>query len=148
MTFLLIGKWDMIKNYWEKWTRPAAAEVAKRTDTEYFCPMHPSVVRDGLEADGSVPKCPICGMPLSLHKKGEHIALAGGRRRTRAAFAGAGSMAGVATAEVAYRPLIKELHAVGTVDYDESRRSRVVARTAGYHREVVRRQDVYAGRER
>ena len=27
------------------------------------------------EPDGSVPKCPICGMPLSLHKKGEHVDL-------------------------------------------------------------------------
>ena len=74
-TFVVIGKWDTIKNFWEKWTRPATVEVKKLSDTEYFCPMHPSVVRDGLESDGSVPKCPICGMPLSLHKKGEHVEL-------------------------------------------------------------------------
>ena len=35
------------------------------SDIEYYCPMHPSVVRD---APGN---CPICGMPLSRRKKGE-----------------------------------------------------------------------------
>lgn len=33
--------------------------------TEYYCPMHPQVVRE--HAD----KCPICNMPLSKRKKGE-----------------------------------------------------------------------------
>ncbi len=33
--------------------------------------MHPKVIRHSLEPDGSVPKCPICGMPLSLRTKGE-----------------------------------------------------------------------------
>src|ERR1700730_4665872 len=42
-TFVVIGKWDTIKNFWEKWTRPATTEVKKLSDTEYFCPMHPSV---------------------------------------------------------------------------------------------------------
>jgi Cu(I)/Ag(I) efflux system membrane fusion protein len=132
-TFLLIGKWDMIKNYWDKWTRPNAAAIGKQTsDTEYFCPMHPSVVRDGLEPDGSVPKCPICGMPLSLHKKGEHVSLPEGVVARVQLSPDRVAMAGVATAEVSYRPLIKVVNAVGTVDYDESRRSRIVARTAGY----------------
>src|SRR6266571_9021059 len=45
-TFVLIGKWDTIKNVWEKWTRPAVADVRAASDSEYFCPMHPSVVRD------------------------------------------------------------------------------------------------------
>ena len=41
-------------------------------------------------------------------------------------------MAGIATAEVAYRPLVKEIRTEGTVDYDQSRQSRVVSRTAGF----------------
>ncbi len=131
-TFLLVGEWDLIKNYWEKWTRPTAAAVAKHTDTEYFCPMHPSVVRDGLEPDGSVPKCPICGMPLSLHKKGEHVELPEGVVGRVQLSPERVSMAGVGTTEVAYRPLVKEVRAVGTVDYDETRRSRIVTRTDGY----------------
>ena len=42
-TFVLIGKWDTIKNYWEKWTRPSATIVQAEPNTEYFCPMHPTV---------------------------------------------------------------------------------------------------------
>ena len=28
---LVIGYWDGIRNYWDKWTRPAAAECGDRT---------------------------------------------------------------------------------------------------------------------
>src|SRR5260221_9539976 len=41
-TFVLIGKWDTVKNIWEKWTRPTAAAVREQSDSEFFCPMHPS----------------------------------------------------------------------------------------------------------
>lgn len=41
------------------------AAPAADPDTEYFCPMHPQIVRE--HAD----KCPICNMPLSKRKKGE-----------------------------------------------------------------------------
>ena len=69
---LFIGYWDTIKNYWDKWTRPAEAAVhAVASDQEFYCPMHPQVVRDSLEPNGEVPKCPICGMPLSMRKKGQ-----------------------------------------------------------------------------
>ena len=131
-TFVVIGKWDTIKNFWEKWTRPATAEVKKLSDSEYFCPMHPSVVRDGLESDGSVPKCPICGMPLSLHKKGEHIELPEGIAARVQLSPERIQMAGVKTVEVAYQPLVKEIRTVGFVDYDETRRSRIVSRAAGF----------------
>ncbi len=131
-TFVLIGNWDTIKNWWDKWTRPAAAAVQKQRDKEYFCPMHPTVVRDGLEADGSVPKCPICGMPLSLHKKGEHVDLPEGITARVQLSPERVSMAGVATAAVEYRPLAKEIKTVGFVDFDESRRSRIVTRAAGF----------------
>jgi Cu(I)/Ag(I) efflux system membrane fusion protein len=131
-TFVVIGKWDTIKNFWEKWTRPTAADVKKLSDTEYFCPMHPSVVRDSLEPDGSVPKCPICGMPLSLHKKGEHVDLPEGIA-ARVQFSPQQiAMAGVQTAEVAYQPLVKEIRTVGAIDYDETRRRRIVSRAAGF----------------
>ena len=49
-TALGIGYWDTIKNYVEKWTRPAeAAQQTLRADQEFYCPMHPQVVRNGLE---------------------------------------------------------------------------------------------------
>src|SRR5437016_3753915 len=68
---LVIGYWDTIRNYWDKWTRPTAASVATGlVGEEYYCPMHPNVTRDRLDPDGSIPKCPICGMPLSKRVKG------------------------------------------------------------------------------
>ncbi len=79
---LLFGYWDTLRNYWDKWTRPANAAVALAGGTEFYCPMHPQVVRDTTDPDGSVPECPICGMPLSKRNKGEQPALPAGRRRS------------------------------------------------------------------
>lgn len=131
-TFVLIGKWDTIKNYWEKWRRPAAVVAKAEPGVEYFCPMHPSVVRDSLEPDGSVPKCPICGMPLSRRKKGEAPALPKGVLARVQLSPERIQMAGIQTAEVVYQPLAKEIETVGFVDYDQSRRSRIVTRVSGY----------------
>src|SRR5437899_3552187 len=56
--------WDTLKAHYEKWTRPFfGEEAAATTDTEFWCPMHPTIVRDHPD------KCPICGMPLSKRKK-------------------------------------------------------------------------------
>jgi Cu(I)/Ag(I) efflux system membrane fusion protein len=62
---LVILKWETINAYYEKWTRPAAPEGAAASASEFYCPMHPQVVRDHPD------KCPICGMPLSQRKKRE-----------------------------------------------------------------------------
>ncbi len=132
-TFLLIGKWDTIKNLWDKWTRPSATSAAhEHADTEYFCPMHPSVVRDSLEPDGSMPKCPICNMPLSKRKKGAAVELPSGVLARVELSPERVQMGGIQTAAAAYRPLTRRIRTVGVVDYDESRRSRIVARTAGF----------------
>ncbi len=133
-TFVLIGKWDTITNYWDKLTRGSADKAAVAGDVEYFCPMHPTVVVDSLNPDGSIPKCPICSMPLSKRKKGT----SGGGDLPSGVTARVQlsperiQMAGVATAIVDYRPLVKEIRTVGFVDYDQSRQSRIVTRVAGY----------------
>ncbi len=101
-------------------------------DTEYFCPMHPNVVRQTLEPDGSVPKCPICGMPLSLRKKGEVPKLPNGVLSRKQYSPEQIQSAGISTVEVAYRPLTKEITTVGYVTYDESKRSQIVVRVTGY----------------
>src|SRR3954454_15410183 len=41
---LIIMKWDTLTAYYERWTRPANPINAQSSDTEYFCPMHPSVI--------------------------------------------------------------------------------------------------------
>ena len=35
---------------------------------DFYCPMHPHVVRLTLEPNGEMPKCPICGMRLAVRK--------------------------------------------------------------------------------
>src|SRR3954471_8646118 len=60
----VIMKWDTLTAHYERWTRPASTAVVAESDVEYFCPMHPSIIRDHPD------KCPICFMPLSKRKKG------------------------------------------------------------------------------
>ncbi len=128
----VIGYWDVIKNHWDKWTRPAAEVGAVGSDTEFFCPMHPSVVRPTLDPGGQIPKCPICGMPLSKRKKGEAPKLPNGVLSRVQLSPDRVRLAGVQTVEVAYQPLMKEINTVGVVDYDESRLARIVTRVDGY----------------
>lgn len=128
-----IGYWDTVKNVWDKWTRPQAAAARQLAPgQEFFCPMHPNVVRDTYEPNGNVPKCPICGMPLSIHKKGEKEALPPGITGRVQLTPERIQLAGVRTVPVQYRPVAKETTTVGYVAYDEGRLSRVVTRVAGY----------------
>jgi Cu(I)/Ag(I) efflux system membrane fusion protein len=130
---LFIGYWDTIKNYWDRWTRPAAVAVKElRADQEFYCPMHPQVVRSSLEPNGDVPQCPICGMPLSLRKKGEAAPLPPGVTGRVQLSPERVQLAGIQTVEIGYQPLLKQLTTVGNVTYDESRLSRVVSRVSGY----------------
>src|SRR5947209_4589958 len=49
VAFVVVGKWDVLRNYWERLTRrggTAGAPSAISTDTEYFCPMCPGVLSD------------------------------------------------------------------------------------------------------
>src|SRR5262249_38216453 len=62
----VIVYWEALHAYYEKWTRPIfGQEQTVSADIEYWCPMHPTIVRDHPD------KCPICAMPLSKRKKGE-----------------------------------------------------------------------------
>jgi membrane fusion protein, copper/silver efflux system len=127
-TGLVFAYWDTLWNYYDKWTRPAVEHVAASSDIEYYCPMHPSVVRD-------VPgNCPICGMPLSKRKKGQNEELPEGvtARVQLAPFRVA--QAGIRTAEIAYEPLAETVTTVGFVTFDERRMSRISSRTKGLAR--------------
>ena len=68
---LCFGYRDTIKNVWDKWLRPATTVAALDDEHEFFCPMDPQVIRQSYESDGAVPKCPICGMPLSVRIKSQ-----------------------------------------------------------------------------
>ena len=129
---LLFAYWDTLRNHWDKWTRPANTSTALSPDSEYFCPMHPDVVRDSLEPNGALPKCPICSMPLSKRKKGEKPELPAGVLSRVQLSPDRIRMAGIETVPVSYQALVKEIRTVGYVTYDESRLSRIVTRVGGY----------------
>src|SRR5262245_42579489 len=72
-TGLVFAYWDTLWNRYDKWMRPESSHRhAAASGIEYYCPMHPQVIRD---EPGS---CPICGMPLSKRKKGEKESLPDG----------------------------------------------------------------------
>lgn len=130
---LAIGYWDTIQNYWDRWTRPAAgAGASLSNDSEFYCPMHPSVVRDKPDAGGAIPKCPICGMPLSQRKKGEQALLPEGILSRVQISPYRIELAGINTVEAQQRPLMLEVRTVGYVTVDERKLSRLVVRVAGY----------------
>ena len=127
---VIAGQWDRITAYWEKWTRPEAGPAAEASAVEYFCPMHPSVVRD---EPGS---CPICGMPLSRRAKGAKEDLPAGVLARVQLSPYRIAQAGIRTAEVKPLPLVREVSAVGFVEVDERRQKRIAARIAGRTDEV------------
>jgi Cu(I)/Ag(I) efflux system membrane fusion protein len=125
----VIAYWDTLNAYYEKWTRPLlSAESAVSPDTEYWCPMHPTIVRDHPD------KCPLCAMPLSKRKKGdkdEGEALPPGVSQRVQITPYKVAVAGIETAEVGYRSLTKEIAAVGFVEFDERKLARISARVTG-----------------
>jgi Cu(I)/Ag(I) efflux system membrane fusion protein len=130
---MFIGYWDTVMNYWEKWTH--VRSVAGREldpGEEFYCPMDPQVVRSTYEPSGEVPKCPICGMPLSIRKKGEKEKLPEGITSRSQFSPWQIHLAGIKTVPVEYRPMARETKTVGYIAYDESRLSRVVSRVEGY----------------
>jgi Cu(I)/Ag(I) efflux system membrane fusion protein len=127
-TGLIFGYWDTIWNYYEKWSRPGHEQHVAASDIEYYCPMHPSVVR------AEPGNCPICGMPLSKRKKGEKERLPEGvlARVSLAPYRVA--QAGIRTVDVGYEPLSETLTTVGTVEFDERRLKRIASKTKGLAR--------------
>ena len=126
-TGLVFGYWDLIWNHYEKWNRPPRAEVAA-VDSEFYCPMHPSVVRD------EPGQCPICGMPLSKRLQGEAESLPPGvlARLELAPFRIA--QAGIRTSLVGYAPVAETLTTVGDVTFDERRLARIASKLKGLTR--------------
>lgn len=124
----VITQWDTLAAYYDRWTRPTDSSAAVAGDVEWFCPMHPSVIRDN-----GKDKCPICFMPLSKRKKGdvhEEALPAGVVNRVQLSPYRV-VLAGVQTWTVDYVPLTKEITAVGFIEFNERGQRQVTARTKG-----------------
>jgi len=126
---IVIMRWDTLAAYYDKWTRPAGnAPSAADSDVEYFCPMHPSIVRDNNKE-----VCPICFMPLTKRKKGSANAEplpAGVVNRVQLSPYRV-VLAGVQTWPVDYLSLTKQLKTVGSIEFNERSQKTVAARFPG-----------------
>src|SRR4051812_32106715 len=119
---LLVGYWDNIRAHVDKWTRPASNYAKADAHEEWYCPMHPQVVR-------SRPgQCPICNMDLKKRDPKEKAAAVTDRVQLSPYRL---ALANVATTAVAYRPLVREGRALGVLDYNETRLANIAARVAG-----------------
>jgi membrane fusion protein, copper/silver efflux system len=126
---LIVGYWDDIKNHVDKWTRPPVAPDALANaaagDTEFYCPMHPDVVR-------SEPgQCPKCGMPLVKRKRGEAVQLPADVLARVQLTPQRVALANVQTTAIERRALERTVRALGVLDYDETKLARLSARVAG-----------------
>src|ERR1700679_4242183 len=73
---LVVGRWDVLRNHWDRLTRRSTVESiaqhAISSDTEYFCPMDPGIVSDWPS------RCGVCNMVLVRRKRGEAVMLPDG----------------------------------------------------------------------
>ena len=125
---IVITQWDTLAAYYDRYTRPAKAVTVTASDVEWFCPMHPSVVRDN-----GKDKCPVCFMPLSKRKKGENHAEAlppGVVNRVQLSPYRV-VLAGVGTWSADYVPLTKRVTAVGFIEFNEREQRKVSAWVGG-----------------
>lgn len=137
ITALAVGYWDHIENYYERWQRQRmAAEHAGDTEVaesefEYYCGMHPFVVRD------RPGKCPVCGMDLTRRRKGEVAELPEGTVARVQVSPERVLQAGVQVEPVLYRLLARRVDSYGIIEVDETRVSNVVARFPGRIEELL-----------
>ncbi|MFH0794425.1 MAG: efflux RND transporter periplasmic adaptor subunit [bacterium] len=141
ITGLVVGYWDHVENYYERWQRHRAAarpgehaehaEPQVQSEFEYFCPMHQFVVRD------QPGKCPICGMTLVKRKKGAPVELPEGTLARVQVSPERILQAGVQVEPVSYRILSRTLYAYGIVEPDETRVARIIARFPGRVEELM-----------
>ena len=131
---VVITQWDTLAAYYDKWTRPSGDIHAGSGLFEWFCPMHPTIIRDNAKD-----KCPICFMPLSKRKKGDsHVdPLPPGVVNRVQLSPYRVVLAGVQTWPVDYQPLAKEITAVGYVEFNERGQRTVAARVKGRIDELV-----------
>jgi membrane fusion protein, copper/silver efflux system len=114
---LVVGQWDLIRNYWGRLTRVIHSESTARqavsNDTEYFCPMDPGVVSDWPS------KCGVCNMALVRRKRGEALSLPDGVVARMQLSPNRIQLAGIQTAPASFRALEQEYECGGLVTIDQ-----------------------------
>jgi membrane fusion protein, copper/silver efflux system len=123
---VIVGKWDWIMAVAEKAIGHPKVAGPTSGEFEWYCPMHPTVVRpDGTQ------KCPVCFMPLTKRKRGEPVQLPPGVAARVSLTSTRVRQAGVATEEIGFRNLVREIRTVGTIEWDERKFAHISARVAG-----------------
>lgn len=123
---VVAANWERLQNYYDRWQRPAETpESVLAQEIEYYCAMHPNVVRT------QPGNCPICGMPLVKRAKTSRKPLSEGILAEVQLSPQKVQMGRIATSPVEYRLLSREVRTVGIVEYDETRRAFVAARIKG-----------------
>jgi RND family efflux transporter MFP subunit len=122
---LVVGNWERIVNHATRLFE-IGRKAAGAGEFEWYCPMHPSVVR---ESDKE--KCPICFMNLSRRRRGEEPKLPPGVRARLQLTPEKILMGGVAVEEIGYRNLVREIRTVGTLEWDERKIAYPSVRIAG-----------------
>jgi hypothetical protein len=111
--FLVVGRWEFLRNHWDRLTRRAtgneAIAGAVSNDTEYFCPMDPGVVA---EWPG---RCGVCNMALVRRKKGDAAPLPEGVLARMKFSPDRVQLAGIRTSPVRYLKLSIEIRAFAIV---------------------------------
>jgi membrane fusion protein, copper/silver efflux system len=134
---LVVGYWPTLRNRWDRLTGPGGeAEGAVSLDTEYWCPMCPGVLSDWPG------KCPVCNMALVRRKKGEAVPLPDGVLARMQFSPYRVQLAGIRTAPVEYRPLLREVVLVGFVGSHDSAAAGGPAPGAAWVTAEVFEQDV------
>jgi membrane fusion protein, copper/silver efflux system len=112
VVFLVVGKWDLVRNYWHWVLRGFSHNDTLRAvavDTEYFCPMCPGVISDWPS------KCPVCNMALVRRQRGDATPSADGSIPRMQFSPYRMQLAGIQTAPVAFRQLSFDVELSGTL---------------------------------
>jgi Cu(I)/Ag(I) efflux system membrane fusion protein len=133
ITALVVGYWDNVQNYYERWQRNRAgnetglseADKQAESEFEFFCPMHPFVIR------GHKDKCPVCGMDLVQRKKGAPMELPEGTLARVQVSPDRVMQAGIQVEPVVYHLLTRTVRTYGVIEPDETRVARISARFPG-----------------
>jgi hypothetical protein len=107
---LLVAAWPTLRNLWDKLTGPPGLKAFVAGDTEYWCPMCLGVLSDWPG------KCPVCHMALVRRKKGEMTPLPDGVLARMQFSPYRVQLAGIHTATVEFRPLVREIILAGLLE--------------------------------